>query len=40
VGTLEAGAPAEAVLVDGDPLSDVSAARRVVAVFREGTRVT
>jgi len=38
-GTLAIGAPADIVLVDGDPLSDVSALRRITAVFRDGERV-
>ncbi|MGH2499349.1 MAG: amidohydrolase family protein [Candidatus Limnocylindria bacterium] len=39
VGTLASGAPADLVLVDGDPLSDVAALRRVRAVFRNGERI-
>jgi imidazolonepropionase-like amidohydrolase len=39
LGTLEADAPADLVAVDGDPLSDVSALRRVRAVFRAGRRL-
>lgn len=39
LGTLEAGAPADLVLVDGDPLSDPAALRRVRAVYRAGLRV-
>lgn len=38
-GTLASGAPADLVLVDGDPLSDVAALRNIVAVFRDGRRV-
>ncbi|HET8567796.1 MAG TPA: amidohydrolase family protein [Candidatus Limnocylindria bacterium] len=38
VGTLAQGAPADLIAVDGDPLSDVSVLRRIVAVFRDGTR--
>ncbi len=38
-GTLAIGAPADIVLVDGDPLSDVGALRRITAVFRDGERV-
>ena len=38
-GTIGVGAPADLVLVDGDPLSDVGALRNVVAVFRDGRRV-
>jgi imidazolonepropionase-like amidohydrolase len=38
-GTLAVGAPADLVLVEGDPLSDVTAVRRVQAVFRDGRRV-
>lgn len=39
VGTLASGTSAELVLVEGDPLSDVAAMRRVRAVFRSGERV-
>lgn len=39
VGTLAVGAPADLVLVDGDPLSDITALRRIRAVFRDGERV-
>jgi imidazolonepropionase-like amidohydrolase len=38
-GTLAVGAPADLVLVEGDPLSDVTALRRVRGVFRDGRRV-
>lgn len=38
-GTLAAGAPADAVLVHGDPLSDPAALWRVWMVFRAGERV-
>jgi imidazolonepropionase-like amidohydrolase len=38
-GTLTVGAPADLVVVDGDPLSDVTALRGVRAVFRDGRRV-
>lgn len=39
LGTLDAGAPADLVLVDGDPLSDPAALRNVRAVFRAGRRL-
>lgn len=39
LGTLDAGAPADLVLIDGDPLSDPAALRRVRAVYRNGMRV-
>lgn len=39
LGTLAANAPADLVLVDGDPLSDPRALRRVRAVFRAGARI-
>ena len=39
VGTLAAGAPADFMLVEGDPLSDVVALRRVRPVYRSGERV-
>jgi imidazolonepropionase-like amidohydrolase len=39
VGTLAAGAPGDFFLVDGDPLSDPAALRRVRAVFRRGERL-
>lgn len=39
VGTLEVGAPADVVLVDGDPLSDVGAMRQIRAVLRDGERI-
>lgn len=39
LGTLGAGAPADLVLIDGDPLSDPRALRRVRAVFRSGRRL-
>lgn len=39
-GTLAIGAPADCVLVGGDPLSDPGALRRVTAVFRNGERAT
>ncbi len=38
-GTLTVDAPADLVLVDGDPLSDVRSLRNIVAVFRDGVRV-
>jgi imidazolonepropionase-like amidohydrolase len=39
VGTLAVNGSADVVVVDGDILSDVTAARRVKAVFRSGERV-
>ncbi|MBI2324127.1 MAG: amidohydrolase family protein [Chloroflexi bacterium] len=39
LGTLSAAAPADLVLVDGDPLADPSALKRVRAVYRAGTRI-
>ena len=36
VGTIEIGKDADLVLVDGDPLDDIRATRRVVLVLREG----
>ena len=39
VGTLAVGAAADVVAVEGDILSDITAARRVKAVFRSGERV-
>lgn len=38
-GTLAIGAPADCVLVGGDPLTDPGALRRVTAVFRGGQRL-
>lgn len=38
LGTLESGAPASFVAVDGDPLADPAALRRVAAVFLAGDR--
>jgi imidazolonepropionase-like amidohydrolase len=38
-GTLAVGAAADLVAVDGDPLSDVAALRRIRAVFRDGRRI-
>ncbi|MGH2377715.1 MAG: amidohydrolase family protein [Candidatus Limnocylindria bacterium] len=39
VGTLGVGTAADLVLVEGDILSDIAAAHRVKAVFRDGERV-
>jgi len=39
LGTLAAGAPADLILVDGDPLADPRALRNVRAVFRAGVRI-
>jgi imidazolonepropionase-like amidohydrolase len=38
-GTIAAGKLADLVLVDGDPLSDVSVLRRSVAVVKDGVVV-
>ena len=38
-GTLDAGAPADFVAVDGDPLADPAALRRVRTAFRSGRRI-
>lgn len=38
-GTLAVGAPADCVLVGGDPLADVGALRNITAVFRAGERL-
>lgn len=39
LGTLAAGAPADLVLVEGDPLADPRALRNVRAVYRAGVRI-
>jgi imidazolonepropionase-like amidohydrolase len=39
VGTIEVGKDGDLVLLDGDPLTDIRATRRVVAVWREGIQV-
>jgi len=39
LGTFDANVPADLVLIDGDPLSDPAALRRVRAVFRAGQRI-
>lgn len=39
LGTLGSGAAADLILVEGDPLSDPAALRRVRAVFRSGQRL-
>jgi imidazolonepropionase-like amidohydrolase len=36
IGTLEAGKAADIIAVDGDPLTDVRALKRVAFVMREG----
>ena len=38
VGTLTPGKEADIVLVEGNPLDDISAARRVRSVFKGGTQ--
>ena len=38
VGTLEPGRFADILAVDGDPLQDISAIRRIVGVFKDGRR--
>jgi imidazolonepropionase-like amidohydrolase len=38
-GRIAPGLRADLVLVDGDPTSDVRAARRIVAVWKKGVRV-
>lgn len=38
-GTIAPGARADLVLVDGDPSQDITAAQRIVAVWRHGVRV-
>ena len=39
-GILEAGRPADILIVDGDPLTDIAAVGRVTAVYQGGRRVT
>ena len=39
VGTIEAGKEADLLLVEGNPVEDLTALRRVVAVFHGGRRV-
>jgi imidazolonepropionase-like amidohydrolase len=39
LGTLEPGKQADFVAVDGDPLADIRALRRIQAVFKDGERV-
>ena len=39
-GTLDEGAPADLVAIDGDPLSDPAALWRVAAVIRGGVRIS
>ena len=38
LGTIEAGKLADVLIVDGDPLTDIEASRRVVTVFQDGVR--
>ena len=38
VGSLEPGKRADVLAVDGDPLQDISAIRRIVGVFKDGQR--
>ncbi len=39
VGSLEPGKQADVLVVDGDPLQDITAIRNVAAVFQAGQRV-
>jgi enamidase len=39
VGVLETGKAADLLVVDGNPLEDVRALSRVVAVYKDGQRV-
>lgn len=39
IGRLTTGARSDLVVVDGDPATDITALRRVRAVYREGTRI-
>ena len=39
VGRLEAGKLADLLIVDGDPLADLSALGKVMAVFMGGARI-
>ena len=39
VGRIRPGADADLLLVDGNPLEDISATERIVAVFSKGERV-
>ena len=39
VGTLAPGKQADLVVIDGDPLADITRMRRVLAVYRDGTQV-
>lgn len=39
LGVIQPGAPADMVLVDGNPLDDISATERIVAVFYKGERL-
>lgn len=39
LGVIQPGAPANLLLVDGNPLEDISATERIVAVFFKGERV-
>ena len=38
LGTIAAGKLADVLIVDGDPLTDIEASRRVVTVFQDGVR--
>ena len=38
VGSLEPGKLADLIVVDGDPLQDITAIRRIIGVFKDGRR--
>jgi imidazolonepropionase-like amidohydrolase len=39
IGTLEPGKRADLVVIDGDPLTDIAATERIVAIWRAGRRI-